>query len=210
MELIKNLKWLLLLVVIGLVLLNLLSTDPQLERLPSNASVLALGDSLTYGTGVDKHNSYPAVLQNLSGLNVINAGIPGETSAGTLSRVKQELQKHQPDLVILCIGGNDILRRHNKKEIVSNIQQLIDIIKQHDSQLVMLAVPEFGLYPTAPDFYQELADKNGIPLDNETIPSMLRDSSLKSDAIHGNEAGYRVIAEGVYELLRESGVVAGE
>ncbi len=203
----KKAVWLVVALVVALIYMSGRMPQATLSPLQDNAVVLALGDSLTYGTGVDQVYSYPSRLADMTGLSVINAGVPGETSAGTLVRVKAELDKHRPQLVILCIGGNDILRRKGKQEIVGNIQQIIDVIKSHDIQLVLLAVPEFGLFPTAPEFYSELAEENAIPLDKDTIPSVLRDSDLKSDPIHGNEAGYQVIADGVYRLLQEAGAI---
>ena len=143
----------------------------------------------------------------MTGVSVINAGIPGETSADVLRRLEHELDAHQPDLVVLCVGGNDILQRKNPHTIERNIQQIIDTIKQQNRQLVLLAVPEFGLFPTAPDYYQQLADKNDVPLDNDTIPAVLRNPKLKSDPIHGNEAGYQKIARSVFELLRNAGAI---
>lgn len=205
-----QIKWLIVLIILGLLSINNFERQPQLDPLPSDATILALGDSLTYGTGVARDDSYPSVLEELTGLKVINAGIPGETSDGTLSRIDDVIEKHLPDLVILCIGGNDILRRRDKARIVNNIQGMIDIAEKNDIQIILLAVPEFGLFLTAPDFYQELADENDIPLDNDTIPEVLRDNSLKSDAIHGNEAGYRVIAENVYRLLEQAGAITAK
>ena len=127
------------------------SESPQLKKLPSDAVILALGDSLTYGTGASPDQSYPAILQSFSKRTVINAGVPGETSDMTLLRVKHLLVEHQPALVILCIGGNDILQRKPLEQIKNNIQQLIDAIRGQGSQLILVAVPQFGFYPTAPN-----------------------------------------------------------
>ncbi len=190
-----------------MLLLAACSDTPRLQPLSAEATILALGDSLTYGTGANEAQSYPAILQALTGRSVINAGIPGETSDKTLMRLEEVLDEYQPELVILCIGGNDILQRRSEASIRQNIQQIIDKIKQQNRQLVLVAVPEFGLYPAAPELYQQLAENNQIPLDNETIPHVLRSPSLKSDAIHGNQAGYREIAEAIYQLLKESGAI---
>ena len=78
--------------------------------LSDNARILAFGDSLTYGTGAQKGEDYPSVLASLTGLEIINAGIPGEVSSDGLKRLPNLLDEHQPDLLILVHGGNDILK----------------------------------------------------------------------------------------------------
>lgn len=181
--------------------------QPQLKPLSLDDRILALGNSLTYGTGVNPRQSYPTVLQQLVNREVINAGIPGEVTSATLRRIRNQLQQYRPGLVVLCIGGNDIIRRIPQQQIKANISEMIQIVKSEGVQMVLLAVPAFGLYPSAPRFYQELAEFHGIPLDNETIPKILRDASLKSDAIHGNAAGYRMLAEAVATLLKRAGAI---
>nr|WP_305909554.1 GDSL-type esterase/lipase family protein [Methylomarinum sp. Ch1-1]MDP4522473.1 GDSL-type esterase/lipase family protein [Methylomarinum sp. Ch1-1] len=84
---------------------------PQLNKLPTEAVILAFGDSLTYGTGASPQRNYPSVLSQLTGLQVINAGIPGEISRNGRKRLPDILDKQQPDLLILIHGGNDILRK---------------------------------------------------------------------------------------------------
>jgi len=195
------------LLLVVLLLISGCSESPQLTKLGNDDVILALGDSLTFGTGTSPDKSYPSILQGLSQRTVINAGIPGETSDKTLIRATQLLQQHQPTLVILCIGGNDILRRKSLAQTQSNIQQIIDIVQQQGSELVLIAVPEFGLYPTAPEFYQTLAEQNKLPLDNETIPALLRNSQYKSDTIHPNQAGYQLLADEIFILLQESGAL---
>jgi len=196
-----------LLLAMALVIFITYDAPPQLEKLSPDSVILALGDSLTYGTGASLKHSYPSVLQSLGKHNVVNAGIPGETSDKTLLRVKRLLSEHQPALVILCIGGNDILRRQNLRQTKQNIQQLIDVIRQQGSQVVLLGVPGFGLFPTAPDFYQALAEENQLPLDDETIPHLLRNPHYKSDQIHPNQLGYRELAQAVFTLLQEHGAL---
>ena len=81
---------------------------PKVKALGDDAVILAFGDSLTFGTGASKHKSYPAQLQALISRTVINAGIPVEVSNTGLRRLPALLTRHQPDLVIICHGGNDI------------------------------------------------------------------------------------------------------
>ncbi|WP_374356163.1 GDSL-type esterase/lipase family protein, partial [Chitinimonas sp.] len=93
----------------------------ELPPLPAGATVLAFGDSLTFGTGAAPQESYPAVLASLIGRPVVNAGIPGETTADGLVRFQATLQEHRPALIILCLGGNDFLQHQGESETVANL-----------------------------------------------------------------------------------------
>ena len=81
------------------------------QALPAGATVLALGDSITDGTGAAAEAAYPVQLARATGWNVVNGGVPGDTSAQALARLPALLAEHHPALVIISIGGNDFLRR---------------------------------------------------------------------------------------------------
>ena len=195
----------------GLILLciPLLSceSDIQLSPLEQDAIILAFGDSLTFGTGAKQAMSYPARLQQITNRKVINAGIPGEISAKGLRRLPYLLQIHQPDLVILCHGANDILRKMNLTKTKSNIQKMIHLIRESGSEVILLAVPEFSLFLQPAPFYGELADENNVALLNNTLSGILLNPALKSDQIHPNADGYLKMALKIKLFLEETGLL---
>lgn len=195
---------------IGIVLVLLYGCEPSppaLSPLGDNARILAFGDSLTYGTGAAHNESYPAILQSLLGIKVINAGIPGEISAKGLKRLPLLLKQHQPDLVIICHGGNDILRRYNLAQTRNNLQKMIDMVKTNNTQVIMVSVPQFGIFPSAPPLYSELASSNQLHIENDVLSDILRNNAMKSDQVHPNSKGYQLLAKRIHELIQQSGAI---
>lgn len=180
---------------------------PRLQRLADDAVILAFGDSLTAGTGATSEQAYPSQLQVMTARTVINAGIPGEVSQRGLRRLPGLLSRYQPDLVIICHGGNDILRRLNLQQTRDNIQQMIDLSRAHGAQVVLLGVPEFGLFLSSAEFYTELADDNHVPIENTVLGDILKQAAYKSDQIHPNAAGYRLLAQKLVALLKKSDAI---
>lgn len=179
----------------------------KLPYLAPGDAVLAFGDSLTYGTGAAEHESYPAVLAQLIGRKVIGAGIPGEVSAQGLARLPRVLDEHAPRLVIVCLGGNDLLRKVPQADIKSNLRRIIGIIRDRGAAVVLIGVPRPALLTSAPEFYEELAREFKIPYDGKTVKSVLFAADMKSDPIHPNAKGYRVIAKAVAALLKQAGAL---
>jgi lysophospholipase L1-like esterase len=178
---------------------------PRLQALPEQAVILAFGDSITAGNGASHDASYPAVLQQLTGWQVVNGGRPGEISAEGLRRLPGLLRRHRPDLVVLCHGGNDMLRRLDAHKTAAHLAAMIEMIRRSGAQVVLLSVPRPGLLLKAAGFYREVAKRYRVPLENKVLTEILRDDSLKSDLIHPNAAGYRRLAEAVAALLQGNG-----
>jgi acyl-CoA thioesterase-1 len=179
----------------------------KLQALPPGAVVLAFGDSLTYGTGASEDESYPAQLAKLTGRRVLREGVPGEVSAAGLKRLPGALDEHQPSLLLLCHGGNDFLRRLPAAEAAANVRAMIRLAKSRGIDVVLIGTPEPGFTLSTAAFYADIAKEFRIPYQGDVLSKILRDSSLKADQVHPNAAGYRLMAQRVFELLKKSGAV---
>lgn len=181
--------------------------DHKLEPIPNGGTILAFGDSLTLGYGTDKSNSYPAVLAGLTGLNVINSGISGETTDQGLERLPQELDRTAPDLIILIEGGNDILKNRSHTAIKENLKGMIELAKNKGIPVILIGVPEKKLFSDSAPLYKDLAEIFQLVFDGELIADLQFSPSLKSDRIHFNKKGYRKMAESIYDLLEDNGAL---
>jgi len=181
--------------------------QPKLARLAPDAVVLAFGDSLTYGTGANPAESYPARLEALIGRKVVSSGVPGETSAGGLARLPAALEEAKPQLVILCEGGNDFLQKLDDAQAANNLRAMVRLARAQGAQVVIVAVPKPSLLPSPADFYAAVAKEFGVPHEEATLRKILTNNELKSDAVHPNAAGYARLAEAIATLLKKSGAV---
>lgn len=184
---------------------------PKAKPLPSNAEVLALGDSLTFGLGANPHESWPAQLAQISGWQIANFGVNGDTSSGALQRLPNLLNSQKYDAIIIGIGGNDMLRSISADTTFANLQSLIRMAKQHTTYVAIIATPEASLMRHMvgalkdANFYSEIANAEGLLLISDVYADVLSDASLRSDTIHANAKGYKIIAEQIAEQLKKAG-----
>jgi len=180
---------------------------PKLARLAPDAVVLAFGDSLTFGTGANPQESYPVRLEALIGRKVVASGVPGEVSSEGLARLPSALDEAKPQLVILCHGGNDLLRELDGAQAANNLRAMVRLAKAQGAQVVLIGVPKPGLLPSAAGFYEDIAKEFGLPYEGTALRKILTDNALKSDLVHPNSAGYARLAEAVAALLKKAGAV---
>lgn len=186
--------------------------SPQALPLPAGTPVLALGDSLTEGVGTGgSQNAWPALLARTSGWDMVNAGISGDTSAQALARLPELLDMHQPQLVIISIGGNDFLRQTSAQATRENIRQMVRTAQATGTQVLLIAVPQFSLFAAGTGrlndhpLYAELADELNVPVHSGAWSAVLSKPELRSDQIHANTRGYAVFAKNLQKKLIEIG-----
>jgi acyl-CoA hydrolase len=188
----------------------------QFTTLPANANVVVLGDSLTYGTGAGNGEDYVSLLSADTGWNIINAGVPGNTSADGLGRLDALLASHDDgiqkiDLLIVELGGNDFLKHVPETETVRNLNAILAQSKVRNIQTVLIAIPKFSPIGAAfgnlqdHPLYEKLADETETPLIEGVFSAVLAKNSLKADPIHPNANGYRIVAADLKSALSDFG-----
>lgn len=199
-------------VAIAIISLNGCSNNEDVIELvlPTGSNVVALGDSLTYGYSVNRDLTYPAVLADMTGWKIINAGVNGNTSANVLGRIDTVIAQN-PDLVLLSVGGNDVLRRVPSEVTAANITTAVKQLKAANIDVILIAQPYFSasaLFGRASDnpIYASIAKSENVPLYSKRWSEVISNNALKSDQIHANAAGYRYFAEGLYAYLQQNGV----
>lgn len=182
---------------------------PRYAPLPQASTVIALGDSLTYGTGATQDTSYPAVLAQETGWRVVNAGAPGETASEGCARLPALIDEHRPQLVLVLLGGNDLLRRMPEQGIRDALAVCASDARATGTPLALLPVPRVGIgnLANAP-LYEEAGTALGVPVIESGLKDLLGSRTMRADGVHLNAAGYREMATNVARGLRTLGWLA--
>lgn len=185
------------------------------EAFPPGSQVMALGDSLTAGAGVDPEEAWPDLLAGLTGWVVINGGVSGDTSGDALRRLPALLDEHNPVLVLVALGGNDMLRRIPQEETIANLGKMLAMIKAQGAKPVLLATPKPSAAGavfqnlSAADFYRRVAEEHQVPLIEDAIADVLSDPKMKGDPLHPNSAGHAQLSRKIFDALKALGYAAG-
>jgi acyl-CoA thioesterase I len=188
------------------------SKEGRLPAIPAGTTVLAFGDSVTYGTGAGSGEDWPSLLAQQTGWDIINAGIPGDTAEAGKDRITALLNEYSPALVIIEIGGNDFLRRRPASAVKEDIRHIVHAVRAAGAQPLLVAVPELSLVgaltrsPSDSPIFQELAKEEGLPLVSDVFSDILGQPALCADKIHPNALGYARMAEGIHAYLRQLGL----
>ena len=199
-------KYIIIALIFIIIITNLLPKHETKSVLLPTGTILAMGDSLTYGYNAKPEESYPSLLSHMSGFKVINAGIPAETSSDGLKRLPALLENHSIKLMILCFGGNDVIQGVPKQQLKKNIINMVRMAKAKHIEILLISVPNLSLFGLSPlNLYEEISKEENIPLLQGVLTEILEQPSLKSDQIHPNALGYKRMAEKIYEKLKEEG-----
>jgi acyl-CoA thioesterase-1 len=168
---------------------------------PTSSLIVCFGDSLTAGSGATPGQSYPDHLATMLGREVINAGVPGDTTADALVRLQPDVLDRNPGYVCVTLGGNDLKNGVPRDEAFANLDAIVRRIQAAGALVVVggIDIPLFGR--GFDDAYEELAERRGALLIGNVYKGILGRQELMADPIHPNGAGYEIMARRFADAL---------
>lgn len=169
---------------------------------PKNQTIIAFGDSLIRGTGSTLGNDFITLLSVKLNKQIINEGIPGETTSDGLNRVDEIINK-DPGTVILLFGGNDYLRNRPQVETFNNLKLIIDKLQDNGTMVVLLGIRGGLLVDKFSSDFEKLAEQTGVIYVPNVLDGLIgKPKLMSSDNIHPNNEGYAKIADKVYKKIK--------
>jgi acyl-CoA thioesterase-1 len=166
---------------------------------------VAFGDSITAGSGATSGHDYPTLLGARLGVPIMNAGVPGMTTAEGLDRVA-EVFALDPKIVLLCLGGNDGLQQLPINDTVNNLSAIVARLQEHGAFVVLIGVRSASLIDKYHKPFKQLAGEKQTLFISDILDDVLGKPRLMADQIHPNDAGNEIIAARLEKELRRAGV----
>ncbi|SEL35649.1 acyl-CoA thioesterase-1 [Ectothiorhodospira marina] len=175
-------------------------------------TLLVMGDSLSAAYGMPTEQGWVALLESRldaqgRDFQVLNASISGETTRGGLTRLPRLLERHEPDWVVLSLGGNDGLRRIPLEEMSRNLREMIDLSHNAGARVLLVGIqipPNLGRHFTERfhQIYHDLAANHDLPLVPFLLEGVvLEEGMMQSDGIHPTAKAQPVMLDTVWEVL---------
>lgn len=177
------------------------STSTIVNRVPLGENIISFGDSLTYGTGAGRDNSYPSHLSRLTGIPIINQGYPGDTTADALQRLEKDVLNNSPRIVLITLGGNDLKNGIAKEQAFANLRKIIRTIQDKGALVVIGEISIPFLSRGFSKEYEVVCRETGAVFVEDILGSIMGNSSLMSDRIHPNGKGYEIMAGKFYKAI---------
>lgn len=178
----------------------LLGEDKITNHPSSGKDIIAFGDSLVAGVGSDEGGGFVKMLSDDLGISIINLGVPGNTTLDGLARIS-DLDRYDPKVVILLLGGNDFLRKVPEEETFQNLGRIIDEIHKRGSAVILLGVRSGVLRSRHNERFEELSERYGTAYVEDILSGIFGQSELMDDSIHPNDRGYRIISDKIKPVL---------
>lgn len=179
------------------------SYERRLTNFKQNgAKVVAFGDSLTAGFGAsDPSLTYPAKLSALMGVEVINLGHNGDTTAAALRRVRDVIDL-KPNYVLITLGGNDLRQQVDLATTLANLERLFSDLQQAGIAVVYVSINPPLIGDNWIMAIRDVVRSKGVLWVDDVMKDLWGDSTMMSDAVHPNDRGYEIMAARIHESLK--------
>lgn len=176
------------------------ATPPPLD--PTRETVVFLGDSITSGHGLPLAATFPLRLGTALGINVRNAGISGDVTAGAIHRLERDVLAYRPKLVVVELGVNDIFQRRPREETLGNLRAIVRRLRQDGAGVLLLHISLAALgRDDYPEGFRRIAREEGARLVEDFLSGVV--PAYTTDGLHPNEEGHARLAARLEPLLRE-------
>ncbi len=188
--------------ILGLFFFVNFSKNPQIKNYPSKGQdVIAFGDSLIFGQGASSNDkNFISLLSQKIGKKIINLGVPGNTTQDALDRIN-ELDKYNPKVVIVLLGGNDYLKKVPIETTFKNLEKIIKKVQDRGSVVLLLGVRGGLLTDKFDTEFEKISSKYHTVYVSNVLSGLITNMQYMSDAVHPNDLGYEKIADRVYPVL---------
>ena len=175
---------------------------PLAGRPTSGTAIIAFGDSLVAGNGTSGRGDFVSVLSTRLGVPIINAGRSGDTTGAALNRLQDDVLARDPRVVIVLLGGNDLLRGVPQAQRLANITQIVERIRGAGAAVILVGLTDTLINPFGASL-EDLADRTDATFVPGILDGVLGRQDLMADGIHPNNAGHRLMADRIEPALRE-------
>ena len=165
--------------------------------------IIAFGDSLVVGVGASPGRDLVSVLSSRLGVPIVNAGRNGDTTVSALARLDQAVLGRRPRVVLVILGGNDLIRRVPPAETIDHLDAIVTRIRNRGAAVVLATVDIAFFTRSQEDEYESLAARTGAALVPGILDGILGRRDLMADAIHPNDRGYALMADRLEPVLRD-------
>lgn len=195
------------LVFIGLAVLaalwSLRSGTPDAAKPTAGEQVIAFGDSLVEGVGASTGHDVVSLLSARVGVPIVNAGRSGDTTGRALARLDSAVLSRSPRVVIVVLGGNDVLRRVPHEESFANLGAIVGGIRSRGAAVILVGLSVGVVTDAYGKGYEDLARRTSSGLVPDVLAGILGHPDLMADQIHPNDRGYRMMADRIEPVLRD-------
>ena len=169
---------------------------------PKNDAVAVFGDSLVVGVGSTEGNDFVSLLDKESEKTFFNYGVSGETTRDALDRVDEVVEK-ESGVVVIILGGNDVLQKLPKEETFSNLEKIVTTFQANGSVVVLVGVRSGVVGNGRDEDFKSVAKNTGSVYVSDILKDVFGKREYMSDAVHPNDAGYELIAERMLPIINQ-------